>query len=689
MMYFPNRLLLVFVSLLVCVSPLTAAQQRPLTLVVMDPLSKPLSCDCVKGYAQRDYNALADHLAKTLKRKVNVVWFESLAEALRETDGQADLVIGKHSIVLADEKTTGHELTPVAQLTGKDGGVTQHGLIVVRRDDAAKDLKSLVGYEILFGPEDAEEKSAAAEKVLRQAGVKLPNKPKRFGACSEAANVLLEMPKESLAAAVISSYAEPLLEGCGSIQKGDLRVVGKTEPVPFVTMFLRDSLASRERVAIQLALFTAGTDPDFLKRMETLAGFTPWHAGQGLNPGPVPKPESTDTSASRDTSSHRQNSRDWNDFRGPNRDGRVAWLPSQLPDMEKDLVWAFRLPSDGIGGLAVGSDVVIASGRSLDDQRDVFVGIDLRSGNHLWTHEYLAVADLDYGNSPRATPVLSGDVAITLGATGVLSAINRSTGTPLWTVNLSHRFQTPVPTWGFCATPIVVDQSIFLQVGKQSSLAAIDLATGKTNWRVRGESTAYSSMTHCRKGDLNILIGVDEEGYFARNVADGGLLWNATPEISGDFGVPSPVIVDRHVVFASENNGIQAFPFLPDGGISRSCIVNDLLIPESHTPTFAGGQVLVAHEGLHGLDVANGLTENWSVAEDWITGYASVIASDEKALVTTESGELLLIGFDNRSARVLDRTSLGDRAVSVLSHPAVVGDHLILRVGKEIRCYAL
>ena len=26
----------------------------PLVVVVMDPLSKPLSCDCVRGYAQRE-----------------------------------------------------------------------------------------------------------------------------------------------------------------------------------------------------------------------------------------------------------------------------------------------------------------------------------------------------------------------------------------------------------------------------------------------------------------------------------------------------------------------------------------------------------------------------------------------------------------------------------------------------------
>src|SRR5262245_46785642 len=31
-------------------------------LVVMDPLALPLSCPCVKGYAQRDYDKLGKHI---------------------------------------------------------------------------------------------------------------------------------------------------------------------------------------------------------------------------------------------------------------------------------------------------------------------------------------------------------------------------------------------------------------------------------------------------------------------------------------------------------------------------------------------------------------------------------------------------------------------------------------------------
>ena len=56
----------------------TDAKVRPFTLVVMDPLAKPLSCPCVKGYAQRDYEKLSQKLQTLLDRPVKIVFNESL-----------------------------------------------------------------------------------------------------------------------------------------------------------------------------------------------------------------------------------------------------------------------------------------------------------------------------------------------------------------------------------------------------------------------------------------------------------------------------------------------------------------------------------------------------------------------------------------------------------------------------------
>ena len=116
--------LLFFLTALFLCSANCNAADRAFTLVVMDPLSKPLSCDCVQGYAQRDYKKLAVFLQKQLGRRVDVVWYESLVEALKETDGKADLIIGKHSVVAYDANKLEMPVEPIARLTGRDGTVS-------------------------------------------------------------------------------------------------------------------------------------------------------------------------------------------------------------------------------------------------------------------------------------------------------------------------------------------------------------------------------------------------------------------------------------------------------------------------------------------------------------------------------------------------------------------------------------
>ncbi len=71
---------------------------------------------------------------------------------------------------------------------------------------------------------------------------------------------------------MISSYALALLEGCGTIKKGDLRVVGETEEVPFITCFVSSSLDSSVQAAIREALVKS-KDPALLTALESKAGF--------------------------------------------------------------------------------------------------------------------------------------------------------------------------------------------------------------------------------------------------------------------------------------------------------------------------------------------------------------------------------------------------------------------------------
>jgi ABC-type phosphate/phosphonate transport system substrate-binding protein len=248
-----------------------------LSLVVMDPLAAPLSCPCVEGYAQRDYQALVNHLQHELGCQVTLAFAESLEKAREKASDQvAHLVIGKDSVVRADAKRQRLEMSAVASLTGKDGKTTQRGLIVVGAKDRAERVEDLQGYRIFLGPLDSLEKHGAAKDLLAKHEVRISDNTEVSEACSDGACRILELGPEAKVAAVISSYAQPLLEGCGTVEKGALRVVGTTRDVPFITAFVAAELPEPERQRITDALLTVAAKPDVCQALESLLGFVPY-----------------------------------------------------------------------------------------------------------------------------------------------------------------------------------------------------------------------------------------------------------------------------------------------------------------------------------------------------------------------------------------------------------------------------
>ncbi len=316
-----------------------AQQPGEMTIVVMDPLAAPLSCKCLPGYGQRDYDKLGAFLQKRLGRKVRVLFDEALADALRAAPGRrADLIIGKQSLVKFDAAECKLAIRPLARLTDKDGRTTLTGLFAVSQNDPAQKMADLAGYKILFGPEDSDEKHAAAVTALKKAG---------RGGAREDGNPWRRQPGRIGVAGQREEPARrrghlqllpPLLEACGTVEKGSLRIVGRTAEVPFVTVFATNSVDAAAEKQIVEALRAVRDDAKLLQALESKSGFdcnvdapvpSPPKKGAGVGaPGADVKPAPQGKAPQAD----------WPGWRGPGRDGIVPWLPDRLPPQPK-VVW--------------------------------------------------------------------------------------------------------------------------------------------------------------------------------------------------------------------------------------------------------------------------------------------------------------------------------------------------------------
>ncbi len=220
---------------------------EPILLVVMDPLAKELACACVKGYGQRDYRKVAVRLEKAVKQRVTIEFSDDLAESMAGVGpGREVIVVGDRSLVAAGAKKAALKCHPVCELTGRDGNTTLAGLFIARSDDPAKELKDIGGRKVLIGLAEADGKHAASLASLRAAGLAPPARTEKRASYSDAALDLADSSLSPPPVAVIPGYALPLLEGCGSVKPGSLKVIGKTEAVPFIAVFLSDTISAEK-----------------------------------------------------------------------------------------------------------------------------------------------------------------------------------------------------------------------------------------------------------------------------------------------------------------------------------------------------------------------------------------------------------------------------------------------------------
>ena len=94
---------------------------------------------------------------------------------------------------------------------------------------------------------------------------------------------------------------------------------------------------------------------------------------------------------------------------------------------------------------------------------------------------------------------------------------------------------------------------------------------------------------------------------------------------------------------ATENNGTRLYRFDDAGRIvARQPATNAELAPSTVSPVVTCGRVFGMDQALHCLDLRNGLKPVWRHEED-LGDYATLIADDERVLVITVGGELILL----------------------------------------------
>jgi outer membrane protein assembly factor BamB len=366
-------------------------------------------------------------------------------------------------------------------------------------------------------------------------------------------------------------------------------------------------------------------------------------------------------------------------------------LPDRLPGPDK-ILWRKPLPSKGLGGVAATSQHIIVSARDFNDTQDLWRCLDATTGATIWSVRYPAPGNLDFGNSPRATPLVHDGIVFCYGAFGHLHAIDLKTGKVLWKHDTCQVFAAPADLpWGLCSSPLIAGGKLILYIGgPDAALVAFAPKTGEIVWKTSGAKPAYGSFLAGTFGGVEQVVGYDATTLGGWDVATGKRLWTLTPDRPKDFNVPTPLAWNGHIIVNTENNATRMYRFGDKGMIDPKPVArDDDLRPDTHTPIVFGNRLFGVHGGLHCLDLANGLKSLWVGEDDSLGHYTAAIASPDRVLLVTMLGEALMIDANAHEYKVLDRKTLVEDEGGLFAHPAIVGTRMYLRSGDAITCYSL
>ena len=363
------------------------------------------------------------------------------------------------------------------------------------------------------------------------------------------------------------------------------------------------------------------------------------------------------------------------------RGARIATDWKAAPPVE---VWR-RPVGPGWSSFAVGGGRVYTQEQR--GEHEVVACYNAADGAPLWIHKDAArFYESNAGAGPRATPTLSGGRVYTLGATGILNALDAASGSLVWTRNAAADTEAKTPGWGFAGSPLVVGDVVI--VAAAGTLAAYAAATGEPRWSGPRTAGGYSSPHRVVLGGVEQVLLVNSPGVMSVAPADGRVLWRHEVPSSGRIVQPAVTAEGDLLISEGEGSYLHRLAVAPRGD---GWAVEERWLSEGLKPYFSD---FVVHRG-HAYGFDNGALacidlndgeRRWE-GGDYGSGQLVLLPEQDVLLVVSERGELALVGAAPEGFKELGRAP----AIKgkTWNHPVLAGDLLLVRNAEEMAAFRL
>ena len=162
---------------------------------------------------------------------------------------------------------------------------------------------------------------------------------------------------------------------------------------------------------------------------------------------------------------------DWNQWRGPERDGKLTGLelPTTLDDQQLRKVWSIPLEPSYSGPLVVGDRVYTT--QTMKRKFEAVTAHNRKTGEQLWEKKWEGAMSVPFfakanGDWIRATPAYDEGKLYVAGMRDKLVCLNANNGDIVWELDFPKTMKTKVPAFGFVSSPLIDGDAVYTQAGQ-------------------------------------------------------------------------------------------------------------------------------------------------------------------------------------------------------------------------------
>ena len=239
---------------------------------------------------------------------------------------------------------------------------------------------------------------------------------------------------------------------------------------------------------------------------------------------------------------------DWPCWNGPEHNG-VSRETGWSVEGKSEPLWRAQVGL-GYSSFALQGGRLFTLGHDAEKKLDTVFCFDAESGKPLWTHSYASeLWAQSHGGGTLSTPSADGEVVYTSEREGELLCLKVADGSVVWRHQAVKDFGVPTPTWGFAASPLVLEQRLILNYGQ---VLALDKKDGHLLWRTeRNYGHAYSTPIEIQHGEKRALVVFDGSGLGVVALEDGRELAFAPWDVVDKVKSMTPVALGTGVFLSA------------------------------------------------------------------------------------------------------------------------------------------